>query len=150
MVDLQSRHEWPQRPVPGVGVVVVRGDALLLVERGHEPLAGYWSVPGGAVELGETTRAAAAREVQEETGLAVEIGRLLTVVDRLHHASDGSISDHYVLVEYEARPLDPHAEPHAASDARQARWVPWRELTRYALVPRLDEVLDLVRSIAPA
>lgn len=149
MTTFSGPHR-PPRPVLGVGVVVLRGDALLLVERGHEPLAGWWSVPGGAVELGETTRAAAAREVAEETGLAIEILRLLTVVDRMDRDASGALRYHYVLVEFEARPLDPGAEPAAASDARQARWVAWRDLDQYPLVPGLGEVLDLVRNHAPA
>lgn len=126
-------------------MVVRRAGALLLVERGHEPLAGLWSVPGGAIELGETTRAAAAREVEEETGIAVEVGRLLTVVDRLVRDDSGSLHYHFVLIEYEARPVDARAEPRAATDARQARWVRWGDLDRYALVPGLGEVLSLVR-----
>lgn len=117
---------------------------MLLVERGHPPLEGLWSVPGGAVELGETTRAAAAREVEEETGIAIAVGRLLTVVDRLVRDASGQVQYHYVLIEYEASPLDTRAEPHAATDARQARWVEWPDLAQYALVPGLDEVLALV------
>ncbi|MGH9413546.1 MAG: NUDIX hydrolase [Terriglobales bacterium] len=143
--QLPPSREFPQRPIVGVGVVVRRGDELLLVERGHEPLAGMWSVPGGAVELGETTRAAAAREVEEETGIAVEIGRLLTVVDRVQRDLAGRLHYHYVLVEFEARPRDAGAEPRAATDARQARWVHWEDLANYALVPKLEEVLALVR-----
>lgn len=118
---------------------------MLLVERGHPPLEGLWSVPGGAVELGETTRAAAAREVEEETGIAIAVGRLLTVVDRMVPDALGKLQYHYVLVEYEASPRDPGAEPRAASDARRARWVEWPDLAQYALVPGLDEVLALVR-----
>lgn len=140
-----SGREFPRRPIVGVGVVVRRGNALLLVERGHPPLEGLWSVPGGAVELGETTRAAAAREVEEETGIAIAVGRLLTVVDRMVPDGSGKLQYHYVLVEYEASPRDPGAEPCAATDARQARWVEWADLEQYALVPGLEEVLTLVR-----
>ncbi|HET9783500.1 MAG TPA: NUDIX hydrolase, partial [Terriglobales bacterium] len=136
---------FPRHPLVGVGVVVRRGDEILLVERGHPPMEGLWSVPGGAVELGEATQAAAAREVLEETGIAVAVDRLLTVVDRLHRDPDGRIHYHYVLVEYEAHPLDPRAEPRASSDARRARWVPLADTPNYRLVPNLDEILALVR-----
>lgn len=136
---------FPSQPVVGVGVVVVRpGGEILLVERGRPPLAGYWSVPGGKVELGEATAAAAVREVEEETGVAVEIERLLTVVERMERAPDGRWRFHYVLVEYLARPLGAGAEPRAASDARQARWVGRAERAGLRLVPDLEAVLALV------
>ncbi|MGH9467234.1 MAG: NUDIX hydrolase [Terriglobales bacterium] len=142
-------REFPQHPVLGVGVVVVQDGAVLLIERGHAPLEGLWSVPGGVVELGETVRAAAEREVLEETGIAVGVDRLLTVVERMERDAAGKLRFHYLLVEFAASPRDarsqPRAAPRAASDARQARWVAWGELGHYPLVPDLDEVLALVR-----
>jgi mutator protein MutT len=138
-------RKYPTQPVVGVGIVVKRSDgAILLVERGGPPLEGCWSVPGGKVELGETTAAAAVREVGEETGIAVAVERLLTVVDRILPAEDGRIEYHYVLVEYLARPLEGTAEPRAASDARQARWVPRAEVGALPLVPGLEAVLNLL------
>jgi mutator protein MutT len=138
-------REFPSQPVVGVGIVVERNDgAILLVERAGPPLAGYWSVPGGKVELGETTAAAAAREVREETGIEVTIERLLTVVDRIVPAADGRVQYHYVLIEYWARPRDQAAAPQAASDARQARWVARGEVSGLRLVPGLDAVLALL------
>jgi ADP-ribose pyrophosphatase YjhB (NUDIX family) len=64
----------PARPVVGVGAVVFDGDLVLLVQRGHAPLKGEWSLPGGAVELGETLAAALAREVRESRCWIVCIG----------------------------------------------------------------------------
>ncbi|MGH9487957.1 MAG: NUDIX hydrolase [Terriglobales bacterium] len=147
---MDEGREFPAEPIVGVGVVVLQHGQLLLVQRGHAPLQGLWSVPGGKVELGESTRAAAAREVEEETGIAVEIGRLLTVVDRIQHDDAGAVRYHYVLVEFEARPRHSGARPRAATDALQARWVGWADLATYPLVPGLDEVLELVHSTAPA
>jgi ADP-ribose pyrophosphatase YjhB (NUDIX family) len=145
---MTSMREYPTGPVVGVGVVVERSDgAMLLVERGAPPLEGYWSVPGGKVELGETTAAAAVREVREETGVEVAVERLLTVVDRIVPAADGRVQYHYVLIEYLARPTDPAAVARAASDARQARWMARGEVGQLRLVPGLEAVLGLVSPV---
>ena len=67
-----SSRAYPDRPFVGVGAVVVDGAArVLLVKRRFEPLAGQWSLPGGAVDVGETLRACVIREMREETGLEV-------------------------------------------------------------------------------
>src|SRR5436309_3189351 len=71
-----SRH-YPERPVLGVGAIILEGDSVLLVERGGEPLKGQWSLPGGGVETGETLKDAVAREILEETGLVIEPGRVI-------------------------------------------------------------------------
>jgi ADP-ribose pyrophosphatase YjhB (NUDIX family) len=91
---------YPDRPIVGVGAVVVLGDRVVLVRRRHEPLAGRWSLPGGGVELGETLAAAVTREVREETGLDVEVGPLAAIVDRIHRDAAGRVAYHYVLVDY--------------------------------------------------
>ena len=93
-------RSYPARPVVGVGAVVFDADRVLLVKRAHEPLKGEWSLPGGAVELGETLEAAVAREVLEETGLAVDVGPVVEVLDRVQHAADGRVEYHYVIVDY--------------------------------------------------
>jgi ADP-ribose pyrophosphatase YjhB (NUDIX family) len=102
-------REFPVQPLAGVGVVVLRPGVegeleVLLVRRGRPPLEGRWSVPGGLIELGETARAAAAREVREETGLDVEVGEAFAQVDRIERAPDGRVRYHYVLTEFPARP----------------------------------------------
>jgi 8-oxo-dGTP diphosphatase len=76
-------REYPDRPVVGVGGVVVLNDRALIVKRAHEPRKGEWSLPGGLVELGETLAEAAKREIKEETGLDVEIGEVIEVFDRV-------------------------------------------------------------------
>ena len=94
------------RPVVGVGAVILVPDGrVVLVKRGHEPLAGQWSIPGGKLELGETLAAGTAREALEETGLAVEVGPLIEVCDRILMDESGRVGYHFVLVDYLCKPV---------------------------------------------
>ena len=126
-----ASREFPERPIVGVGAVIIEGDRVLLVRRGQEPLKGEWSIPGGAVELGETVRAAIAREVREETGLEVEVGAIVDVVDRIRVEADGRTRFHYVLVDFVCRPAG--GTLCCASDAAEAEWARAADLDRYGL-----------------
>ena len=77
------KREYPDRPIVGVGAVIIDRGRVLLVKRGSPPMLGQWTIPGGVVELGETLRSAAEREAQEETGLTVEVGEVIEVIDRI-------------------------------------------------------------------
>ena len=120
---------------------MVRGDAVLLVKRGREPAAGRWAFPGGSVEPGETMADAAAREVREETGLAVGPPRFVSHHEVIERVGDG-LRWHYVIAvhaaEYE------RGEPVAADDAADARFVPWAAL---ASLDVLASVLDTLRAL---
>ena len=94
-------RRYPGAPVVGVGAVVaISKAAVVLVRRAQPPLAGRWSLPGGAIELGETLHDAIAREVVEETGLVVDVGPVVDVVDHVEIDAEGKITYHFVIVDY--------------------------------------------------
>ncbi|MBV9735339.1 MAG: NUDIX domain-containing protein, partial [Acidisphaera sp.] len=111
-------REYPERPIVGVGIVVLKPGAVLLVRRGRPPALDAWSLPGGAQKLGESAEAAARRELAEETGL--EVGPLLLVanVDSIHRDETGRVRFHYTILDFAARWRG--GEPRPGSDVRAA------------------------------
>lgn len=132
-------REDPARPVAAAGGIVLRGDAVLLIRRGVEPYAGRWSLPGGAVELGEEVHEALVREVAEETGLRVEPVALVGVYDRIVREGE-RIRYHYVLVDYLCRYVS--GEPRAGTDAEEARWVALTDLDAYDLTSVTRQAIE--------
>jgi len=135
------KREYPDTPLVGVGAIIIEQDRVLLVKRGHPPLAGEWSIPGGVLELGETVRQAAVREAIEETGLIVEVGELLGVYDRVLRDADERTRYHYVLIDLLCQRIA--GEPHAAGDADEARWFTRAELKELSLADDTAEVIKL-------
>lgn len=137
-METDSRQN-PERPIVGVGVVVWRGDRFLLVRRGKDPNKGQWSIPGGAQQLGETVYAAAAREVREETGLAVEVCGLVDVVDGIMRDDEGEVLYHYTLVDVLAE--SPEGEPIAADDAAAVSWFELEDLHTLGLWSETERII---------
>ncbi|MBI1791592.1 MAG: NUDIX hydrolase [Acidobacteria bacterium] len=106
----------------GVGAIILDGDRVLLVERGKPPQQGLWSLPGGAVETGETLDAAVRREILEETGLEIEPLSVVEVFERITRDAAGAVEYHYVLIDYLCRVTGGALE--ARDDAARVEWVP--------------------------
>lgn len=103
---MSEKRAYPERPIVGVGAVIVDDHGrIVLIKRGVEPLKGHWSLPGGAVELGETLDASIAREVLEETDLVVDVGPVIEVFDRIIMDEERRVQYHYVLVDYLCWPV---------------------------------------------
>jgi 8-oxo-dGTP diphosphatase len=131
-------HEFPDRPVVGVGAVIVQDGKALIVKRAHEPRKGEWSLPGGRVELGETLVDATKREIKEETGLDVNVGPIVEVFDRVHRLDD-RVRYHFVIVDYLCTPCG--GTLIAGDDAESVAWVGANELEAYGVNEHAARVL---------
>jgi 8-oxo-dGTP diphosphatase len=132
------KREYPETPLIGVGAIIVEDGRVLLVKRGHPPLEGEWSIPGGVLEVGELLREAAIREAKEETGLTVDTGEILGVFDRLIRTGD-RVQYHYVLIDFLCTRVKGELKP--GSDADEVRWFKSDELPSLNLAPDTAEVI---------
>jgi ADP-ribose pyrophosphatase YjhB (NUDIX family) len=139
-------REYPDRPVVGVGGVVIENGRALLIKRGTEPLLGQWSIPGGTLELGESLQEGVARELLEETGLEVEVLDMIEAFDRIFldpAAPDGGDKSrpkyHYVIVDYLCERRAGKAQ--AGSDVTDIAYATEEELEKFHLTSTATRVL---------
>jgi mutator protein MutT len=133
-------RDYPERPIIGVAAVIIETDRVVLVRRGSPPAYGEWSLPGGAVELGETVEKAVVREVSEEIGLEVEVLELVAVLDRIFLDQVGEVQFHYVLLDFLCRRTGGRLL--ASSDAISCVQVPFSALQGYKLSKETREVIN--------
>jgi len=119
-------RRYPKRPIVGVGAILLRRDRILMAQRGKEPLKGWWSLPGGALEIGESLHDAVCREVREETGLEVEPVRMFEIFERIMRDESGAPEYHYVLIDYVCRVIGGTLFP--GDDVCAVEWVRRRDL----------------------
>jgi 8-oxo-dGTP diphosphatase len=132
-------REYPGRPIVGVGGVVVSEGRVLLVRRGHEPLLGQWSIPGGILETGEKLSEGVRRELAEETGLDVHVGVFLEAFERIDLDAAGRARHHYVVLDYFCEKIG--GEARAGSDVSDVAWAAPEELDRYSLTEAATRVI---------
>ena len=147
-------RSYPDRPIVGTGAVIYvtaadaarigvqpppSGAGVVLVKRAHEPLAGEWSLPGGALEVGESLAAGVAREALEETGLVVDVGPVIEVFDRIMLDDVRRVQYHFVLVDYLCRVTSGHLQP--GSDAADLAIADAADLDRFALTDKALAVI---------
>ncbi len=135
------KREYPEAPIVGVGAIIIENGRVALVKRGHDPFIGDWSIPGGALELGETVTDAVRREVMEETTLVVEPAGLLNVYDRVILDNNERILYHYVLIDYLCKWIS--GDLQAGSDCDRAQWFTEEEAAKLSLPADTAEVIRL-------
>ena len=133
------QRQYPSQPLIGVGALIIHQSKLLIVKRANEPAKGLWSVPGGVVELGEQLHEALRREVREETGLEVDVERLLDAVDNIVFDAEDRIQYHYVLLDYLCRLRGGALK--AADDVHEIQWISLEALQSLPITPTLNRVI---------
>ena len=137
---MTDNRQYPERPIVGVGAVIVHDGKVVLIRRKYEPLKGHWSLPGGMVEIGEALEAALAREMLEETGLVVDVGPVIEVFDRITRDEQKRVRYHFVLIDYlcwlRSGTLG------AGSDVDAAIWADPAALEGYSLTDKATAVIQ--------
>ncbi len=144
-----SRRFYPKTPQVGVGAVIENQGEILLVKRAHEPSKGLWSIPGGLVELGETLRDAAKREMEEETGLVVELEDMIDVMDSIEFDDNRRVKYHFVLVDFLAHPATKETRIRASSEVLDAKWLSPSELSSLPLTRTVTRLLKKIGFLSP-
>lgn len=136
---MPERREYPERPIIGVGGVVILDGRVLLVRRASPPLQGRWSIPGGILEVGETLIEGVRRELAEETGIDVRVRTLIEVFERIDRDASGKLQYHFVVLDYLCEAARGTAR--AGSDVTEVAWAAPGELEKYALTEIASRVI---------
>ena len=137
---MKEDRRYPKRPMLGVGALIFEQDRILMAERGGEPLKGWWSIPGGLVETGESLDAAIRREVREETGLNVQPLGVIEIFERIMRDSEGAAEYHYVLIDYICRVKSGTAC--AGDDVSRVEWVRQADLQQLRITEGTLAVIE--------
>ncbi|RLI30145.1 hypothetical protein DRO53_03395 [Candidatus Bathyarchaeota archaeon] len=138
----EDPREYPSRPLVGVGGLIVdENGRVLLVKRAFDPGKGLWAVPGGTPEVGETLKEALVREVEEETGVKIQVEKLIDVFDLIVNDEKGKVRYHFVLVDFLAKPLTGEVRP--SFETPEVRWVGLKELKNYPLTATTRRLINL-------
>ena len=136
---MPERREYPERPIIGVGGVIISDGRVLLVRRGGPPLQGQWSIPGGILEVGETLIEGVRRELAEETGIDVRVRTLIEVFERIDRDPSGKAQYHFVVLDYLCEAVRGIAR--AGSDVSEVAWAAPSELEKYSLTEIAGRVI---------
>jgi 8-oxo-dGTP diphosphatase len=140
------RREYPERPIVGVGGVVIHNERALLIRRGSAPLEGEWSIPGGMLEVGETLLEGVQRELLEETAIEVKVLDLIEVFERVTRDETGKFKYHFVILDYLCEAV--RGEAKAGSDVMDVAWAREADLSDYSLTPTATRVIQKAFEIA--
>jgi ADP-ribose pyrophosphatase YjhB (NUDIX family) len=135
-----DNRRYPKRPIVGVAALIFRRGRILMAQRGKPPMKGAWSLPGGAVETGESLDAAVRREVIEETGLEVKPVKVFEVFERIMRDARGGAEYHYVLIDYICRATG--GDLRAGDDVCRVEWVRERDLAQLEITEGTLEVIE--------
>jgi len=149
MSENETSRRYPARPLLGVGAVIFKDGKVLLIERGQEPLKGWWTLPGGLAETGERLECAVRREVLEETGLEIRPLEAAAIFERIMPDVEGRTEFHYVIVDYVCDLTGGTLK--AGSDVANAMWVPVDKLGTVKMAPGTPPVIEkALRMLAEA
>ena len=140
------RREYPERPIVGVGGVVIHNERALLIRRGSAPLEGEWLIPGGMLEVGETLLEGVQRELLEETAIEVKVLDLIEVFERVTRDEAGKFKYHFVILDYLCEVV--RGEAQAGSDVTDVAWARESQLSEYSLTPTATRVIQKAFEIA--
>jgi ADP-ribose pyrophosphatase YjhB (NUDIX family) len=154
---MSSWREYPDKPIVGIGGVVIEDGKALLIKRANEPLMGQWSIPGGTLELGETLTEGTVRELKEETGLEVRVLDMIEVFERINfgHGADETWTTmeerrrprfHFVIVDFLCERTS--GAPVAGGDVTDVAWADEDNLEKFALTPTATRVIRKAFSLA--